>query len=300
VWIMRIKLFTGSKDEVKKYDRRRLNDLCWEHRSYIRPQYLALLLFISFELRNNYHRGARWIMIKLPEIMHELFIRDFYCQLKANDMDLHIALTKLESLIFDDTLNTATANFNLEDLMNEQTSYSNGRNFSEWIQVIELPYTYEPVVDSMTQWWYCLEGTFKTRITFPVWFRPFRPSDAPRLSEQFVTSPFGMATQVQQLTRGRSASESSAGIAVCRSTQVMQGNEILAPTMANMRLQNPANNANPVGGYGGSPRPVPFIANTTVPYNPEVRINHPVYPQMPTHSPMEIENTPSFPSSVRV
>jgi hypothetical protein len=191
--------------------------------------------------------------------MHELFIRDFCCQLIANDRDLHIALTKLESLIFDDTLNTATANFNLEYLMNEQTSYSNGRNFSEWIRAIEPPYTYEPVVDSMIQWWYRLEGTFKTRITFPVWFRPFRPSYAPRLLEQFVTPPSGMATQVQQLTRGRSASESSAGSAMCRSTQVMQGNEILAPTMANMRLQNPANNANPVGGYGGISGSVPFM-----------------------------------------
>jgi hypothetical protein len=62
------------------------------------------------------------------------FIRDFYCQLKPNDRDLHIALTKLDPLIFDDTLNTATSNFNLEDSMNEQTSYSNGRNFSEWIR----------------------------------------------------------------------------------------------------------------------------------------------------------------------
>jgi hypothetical protein len=76
----------------------------------------------------------------------------------------------------------------------------------------------------------------------------------------------------------------------------MQGNEILAPTMANMRLQNLANNVNPVGGFGGVPGPVPFNASAAVPYNPEVRINHPVYPQMPTHSPMEIENTPSFPS----
>jgi hypothetical protein len=65
--------------------------------------------------------------------MHKLFTGDFYCQLKANDMDLHIALTKLESLISDNTLNTAAPGFNLEDLMNEQTSYSNGRNFSEWI-----------------------------------------------------------------------------------------------------------------------------------------------------------------------
>jgi hypothetical protein len=190
-------LFTGSKNEVKKYDRRQLNDLCWEHRSYVRPQYLALLHFISFELRDSHHHGARWIKIKLPEIMHELFIRDFYCQLKANDRDLHIALTKLESLIFDDTLNTATSNFNLEDLMNEQTSYSNERNFSEWIWAIEASYTYEPVVNSMIHWWYRLEGTFKTRITFPVWFRPFWPSDAPRLSEQFVTPPSGMVTQVQ-------------------------------------------------------------------------------------------------------
>jgi hypothetical protein len=76
----------------------------------------------------------------------------------------------------------------------------------------------------------------------------------------------------------------------------MQGNEILAPMMANMRLQNPANNVNPVGGYVGILRPVPFIANTIVLYNPEVRINRPVYHQMPTHSPMEIEYTPSFPS----
>jgi hypothetical protein len=125
--------------------------------------------------------------------------------------------------MFDDTLNTATSNFNLEDLMNEQTSYSNGRNFSEWIRAIEPPYTYGPVVDSMIQWWYRLEGTFKTRIAFPVWFRPFRPSDAPRLSEQFVTPPSGMVTQVQQLTQGRSASESSVGSTVCMSTQVMQG-----------------------------------------------------------------------------
>jgi hypothetical protein len=155
---------------------------------------MALLLFISFELRDSYHHGAWWIKIKLPEIMHELFIRDFYCQLKANDRDLLIALTKLESLIFDDTLNTATSNLNLEDLINEQTSYSNGRNFLEWIRTIEPPYIHEPVVDSMIQWWYCLEGTFKTRITFPVWFRPFRPSNAPRLSEQFVTPPSGMVT----------------------------------------------------------------------------------------------------------
>jgi hypothetical protein len=148
----------------------------------------------------------------------------------------------------------------------------------------------------MIQWWYRLEGTFKSRIAFPVWFRPFRPSDASRLSEQFVTPPSGMVTQVQQLTQGRSALESSARSTVCRLTQVMQGNEILAPTMASMRLQNPPNNVTPVGGFGGVPRPVPFIASATVPYNPEVRINHPVYPQMPTHSPMEIENTPSFPS----
>jgi hypothetical protein len=114
--------------------------------------------------------------------MHELFIRDFYCQFKANDIDLHIAPTKLESLIFDNILNTVTSNFNLEDLMNEQTSYSNGRNFLEWIRAIEPPYTYEPVVDSMIQWWYRLERTFKTRIAFSVWFRPFWPSDAPRLS----------------------------------------------------------------------------------------------------------------------
>jgi hypothetical protein len=137
--------FTGSKNEVKKYDRRRLNDLRSEHRSYVRPQYLALRLFINFELRDSYHHAARWIKIKLPEIMHE------YCQLKANDMDLHIALTKLESLILDNTLNTATPDFNLENLMNEQTSYFNGRNFLEWIRAIEHPYTYEPVVDSMIQ-----------------------------------------------------------------------------------------------------------------------------------------------------
>jgi hypothetical protein len=163
---------------------------------------------------------------------------------------ISISLTKLESLIFVDTLNTANSNFNLEDLINEQTSYSNGRNFLEWIRATEPPYTHEPVVDSMIQWWYRLEGTFKTRIAFPVWFRPFRPSDAPRLSEQFVTPRSGMVTQVQQLTRGRSASESSAGSTVCRSTQVMQGNEILAPTMASMRLQNPTNNVNSVGGFG--------------------------------------------------
>jgi hypothetical protein len=89
--------------------------------------------------------------------MHELFTRDFYCQLKANDMDLHIALTKLESLIFDNTLNTATPGFNLEDLMNEQTSYSNGGNFSQWIRAIEPPFTYELVVNSMIQWWYRLK-----------------------------------------------------------------------------------------------------------------------------------------------
>jgi hypothetical protein len=206
--------FTGSKNEVKKCDRRQLNDLRWEHQSYVRPQYLALLLFISFELRDSYHLAARWIKIKLPEIMHELFTRDFYCQLKANNMDLHIALTKLESLIFEKTLNTANPDFNLKDLMNEQTSYSNGRNFSEWIRAIEPPFTYELVVDSMIQWWYCLEGVFKTRIAFSVWFRAFRPSDAPRLSEQFVTPLSGMVTQVQQLTRGRSASKSSAGSAV--------------------------------------------------------------------------------------
>jgi hypothetical protein len=39
--------------------------------------------------------------------MHELLTRDFYCQLKANDMDLRTALNKLESLIFDETLNAA-------------------------------------------------------------------------------------------------------------------------------------------------------------------------------------------------
>jgi hypothetical protein len=288
--------YTGSKNEVKKYDRRRLNDLRWEHRYYVRPQYLALLLFISFELRDSYHHAAHWIRIKVPEIMHELFTRDFYCQLKANDMDLSIALTKLESLIFDDTLNTATPDFSLEDLMNEQTSYSGGRNFSEWIRAIEPLFTYDVVVDSMIRWWYRLEGVFKTRIAFPDWFRPFRPSDAPRLSEQFVTPPSGMANQVQQLTQGRSALKSSAGSGVCGSTQVTQRNEILAPTMANMRLQNPAGNVNHVGGYRGIPGPVPFNANAAAPYNPEVRINPLVYPQMPTHSPMEIENTPSFPS----
>jgi hypothetical protein len=61
--------------------------------------------------------------------MQELFTRDFYCQLKANDMDLNIALIKLEFLILDKTLDEATLGFSLEDLMNEQTSYSNGRNF---------------------------------------------------------------------------------------------------------------------------------------------------------------------------
>jgi hypothetical protein len=203
-------------------------------------------------------------------------------------------------MIFDNTLNTATPGFNLENLMNTQTSYSNGRNFLEWIRAIEPPFTYELVVNSMIQWWYCLEGVFKTWIAFPVSFRPFRPSDLPRLSEQFVPSPSGMVTQVQELTQGRSASESSVGSAVCRSTQVMQGNEILAPTMVNMWLQNSANNVNPVGGFGGVLGPVPFNASATVPYNPEVRINYPVYPQMPTHSPIQIENTPSFLLSVRV
>jgi hypothetical protein len=81
----------------------------------------------------------------------------------------------------------------------------------------------------------------------------------------------------------------------------MQGKEILAPTMANMRLQNHANNANPVGGFGGIPGPLPSNASAAIPYNPEVRINHPIYPQMPTHLPMEVENTPDhFLFSVRV
>jgi hypothetical protein len=64
----------------------------------------------------------------------------------------------------------------------------------------------------------------------------------------------------------------------------MQGNEILAPTMANMRLQNPANNVNPVGGFGGVPGPKPFNASAAVPYNLEVRINYPVYPASGAYS----------------
>jgi hypothetical protein len=183
----------------------------------------------SFELRDAYPNAACWIRNNVTDIMRELITTDFYCQLKANDMDLSIALTKLESLIFDDTLNTAAPGFDLEALMNTQTSYSGGRNFSAWNRTIEPPITYPEVVDNMIQWWYWLEGVFKTRITFPDWFRPFGPSDAPRLSEQFVVPPSGMANQVQQLTRGRSASESSGGSAVCRSTPVMQRKDILAP-----------------------------------------------------------------------
>jgi hypothetical protein len=257
---------------------------------------LAVLLFISFELRDSYHHAARWIRTKVPEIMHELFTRDFYCQLKADDMDLRTALNKLESFVFDETLNAAAPGFNLEDVMNATTCYTGGRSFSEWIRTIEPPDTFQEVVDSMIQWWYCCEGVFKTRIAFPEWFRPFRPSDAPRLSEQFVVSPSRMANQVQQLTRGPSASKSSAGSTICTTTQVMQGNETLAPTMAGMQLQNPPGHVDPMGGFGGVPGPMPFNANTTTRINPEVRINSHVYPQMPTHTPMEIEPTSSFPS----
>jgi hypothetical protein len=285
-----------TEQSVKKYDRRRLNDLRWDHRSFFRPQYLALLLFISFELRDNYHHAARWIRTKVPEIMHELFTRDFYCQLKANNMDLRTALNKLESLVLDETLNAAASTFNLEDVMNATTCYTGGRIFSEWIRTIEPPYTFEEVVDSMIQWWYHLKGVFKTRIAFPEWFRPFKPSDALMLSEQFVVPPSIMANQVQQLTRGPSASESSAGSTICRTTQVMQGNETLAPTMAGMQLQNPSSHVNPMGGFGGVPGSMPFNANTTTRINPEVRINSHVYPQMPIHTPMEIEPTSSFPS----
>jgi hypothetical protein len=190
-------------------------------------------------------------------------------------------LNKLESLIFDETMNAATPGFNLEDVMNATTRYTGGRSFSEWIRTIEPPYTFEEVVDNMIQWWYRFEGLFKTRIAFPDWFRPFRPSDAPRLSEQFVVPPSRMANQVQQLTRGPSASESSAGSTICRTTQIMQGNETLVPTMAGMQLQNPPGNVNPMGGFGGVPGPMPFSASTTTHINPEVRINSHVYPQMP-------------------
>jgi hypothetical protein len=158
--------YTGTKNEVKQYARRRLNDLRWDHRSYVRPQCLAELLFISFELRDSYQHAARWTRNTVSEIMHQLFNMNFYCQLKANNMDLSIALTKLETLIFDNTLNTTTPGFKLENLMNAQTSYSNGRNFLRWIRAIEPPFTYSEVVDSMIQWWYCLEGVFKTWITF--------------------------------------------------------------------------------------------------------------------------------------
>jgi hypothetical protein len=109
-----------------------------------------------------------------------------------------------------------------------------------------------------------------------------------------VTPPSGMAKQVQQQTRGRSALESSAGSTVCRATQVMQGNEILA----NMQLQGVlrAINVNPVGGFGRVLGPVPFNTAASAPYNPKVRINPPMNVQMPTHSPMEIETTQAIPS----
>jgi hypothetical protein len=76
----------------------------------------------------------------------------------------------------------------------------------------------------------------------------------------------------------------------------MQGNETLAPTMAGMQLQNPPSNVNPMGGFGEVPGPMPFNANAATRINPEVRMNPHIYPQMPTHTPMEIELTPSFPS----
>jgi hypothetical protein len=75
--------YTGARNAIKEYDRRRLNDLRWDHRSFVRPQYLALLLVISFELRDSYHHAARWIWTKVSKSMHELFTRDFYCQLEA-------------------------------------------------------------------------------------------------------------------------------------------------------------------------------------------------------------------------
>jgi hypothetical protein len=78
--------YTGVRNAIKKYDRRRLNDLRWDHRSFVRPQYLALLLFISLELWDSYHHATRWIWTRVPEIMHELFTRD--CQVKASDIDL--------------------------------------------------------------------------------------------------------------------------------------------------------------------------------------------------------------------
>jgi hypothetical protein len=103
-----------------------------------------------------------------------------------------------------------------------------------------------------------------------------------------------MANQVQQLTRGRSALESSAGSTVCRATQVMQGNETLAPSMANMQLQGVprAVNVNLGGDFGRVPGLVPSNATAAAPYNPEIRIN----PPMNTHSPMEIETTQAIPS----
>jgi hypothetical protein len=111
-----------------------------------------------------------------------------------------------------------------------------------------------------------------------------------------VVPPYRMANQVQQLTQGPSASESSARSTVCRSAQVMQRNKALAPTMANMRLQNPPGNVNSTGGFEGVPGPAPLNANPNTRFNSEVRINPHIYPAMPTHSPMEIEPTQSFPS----
>jgi hypothetical protein len=92
--------YTESKNEVKKYNRRQLNDICWDHKFYVRPQYLTLLLFISFELRDTYHNAACWIRNNVTDIMRELITKDFYCQLKANNMDLSIALPGSSNLRF--------------------------------------------------------------------------------------------------------------------------------------------------------------------------------------------------------
>jgi hypothetical protein len=148
----------------------------------------------------------------------------------------------------------------------------------------------------MIQWWYYFEGVFKIRISIFILVDPSKSSHAPKSFEHFVAPSSGMTNHVQQLTGGCSTSESSAGSAVCRSTQVTQRNKVLTPMMANMRLRNSAGNVNHVGSFGGVPGPVSFSASAAAHYNPNVRINLLVYPLMPTHSSMEIETTPSFPS----
>ena len=130
----------------------------------------------------------------------------------------------------------------------------------------------QAVTGAMVHWWYRFESLFKTRIAFPCWFREYRPSDAPRLSEQFVMPPSGIATQVQQLTRGPSnPSESSFSNSVCRSAHNKQRSETLVPPMADMQLDPILNNANNGGNFGGTSGATTSTTDPGMCFTPEVR-----------------------------